>query len=153
MRRTLVRFASIALLALATAGPAFAADHEVKMLNRSPAGVMVFEPAYLKIKPGDTVTFVPTDPSHNAEAIQGMAPNGAVAFKGGINKAVTVVFEAPGVYGYKCAPHYAMGMVGIIVVGDVAPNLGAAGEVKHPGKAQKIVADLLTRAKSSAASQ
>jgi len=32
---------------------------------------MVFEPALLKNAPGDTVTFVPTDKSHNAESIKG----------------------------------------------------------------------------------
>src|SRR3546814_8035044 len=53
------------------AGPAVAADHEVKMLNRGAAGMMVFEPAWLKVEPGDTVTFKSVNPSHNAETIAG----------------------------------------------------------------------------------
>jgi len=35
----------------------FSADHTVKMLNQGATGIMVFEPAYLKINPGDTVIF------------------------------------------------------------------------------------------------
>ncbi len=63
-------------IALGTA-PAVAADHEVRMLNRGEAGAMVFEPAWLEVAPGDTVTFVPTDRSHNAESIAAMLPLGA----------------------------------------------------------------------------
>ena len=69
-----------AAAAIALASPASAADHVVKMLNKGKAGMMVFEPALVKVKPGDTVTFVPTDKSHNAESIAGMMPAGAVAF-------------------------------------------------------------------------
>ncbi|WP_037373055.1 plastocyanin/azurin family copper-binding protein, partial [Salipiger mucosus] len=53
------------------AGAAFATDgavHEVKMLNKGEAGVMVFEPAYVKAEPGDVIQFVPTDKGHNVES-------------------------------------------------------------------------------------
>ncbi|ABS62631.1 pseudoazurin [Parvibaculum lavamentivorans DS-1] len=136
-----------ALLGLASgATPVFAAEHEVRMLNRGEAGAMVFEPAWLEVAPGDTVTFVPTDRSHNAESIAAMLPSGAAPFKGKMNEAVTVTFSEEGVYGYKCLPHYAMGMVGIVVVGDAAVNLDAAAEVKHPGKARAVMAELLEKA-------
>jgi pseudoazurin len=139
--------AALALLAgLATTELAFAAEYEVKMLNRGEAGNMVFEPPYLAIAPGDTVTFVPTDKGHNAETIRGMTPDGAKPFKGGMNKPVTVTFEQEGVYGYKCAPHLGMGMVGVVVVGDAQQNLGAARAAKLPGKAGKVMAELLGRA-------
>ncbi len=62
MRTNLTVLAAIAALGLA--GAAQAADHEVKMLNRgSDGGMMVFEPAFLKVEPGDTVTFVAGDKS------------------------------------------------------------------------------------------
>src|SRR3546814_3091165 len=67
---------------LALTAPAMAAEHTVKMLNRGEAGLMVFEPAYLQVEPGDTVTFEPTNKGHNAETIPGMVPDGAEAFKG-----------------------------------------------------------------------
>ena len=49
-----------AAAAIALASPAAAADHVVKMLNKGKAGTMVFEPALVKVAPGDTVTFIPT---------------------------------------------------------------------------------------------
>lgn len=141
----------VLLLALAgsamAASPAMAADHVVKMLNKGASGIMVFEPALVSVKPGDRVTFVPTDKSHNAETIAGMAPPGAAPFKGKMNQPVTVTFKQPGVYGFKCAPHYGMGMVGAVVVGSAKANLAAAQAVKHPGKARQVMGGLLARAR------
>jgi len=119
------------------AAPALAADYEVHMLNKGEAGAMVFEPAGLQIQPGDTVTFIPTDKGHNVETIKNMIPEGAEAFKGKINETLTVTFDVPGTYGVKCTPHYAMGMVGVVVVGDGQPNLDEARAVKVPNKAQE----------------
>ena len=77
MQRTLTALALVGSVALAGAAAA-AEDHEVKMLNKGSDGeIMVFEPAFLKVAPGDTVTFVPTDPSHNSESIPDMIPEGA----------------------------------------------------------------------------
>jgi pseudoazurin len=134
---------------LALAAPAMATEHIVKMLIRGEAGFMVFEPAYLQVEPGDTVTFEPTNKSHNAETIPGMVPDGAEAFKGKLNQAISVTFETEGVYGYKCLPHYAIGMVGVVVVGDPSANIDAAKAVKHPGKASNVMAELLARAESN----
>ncbi len=126
--------------------PAQAAEVEVKMLTRGETGMMVFEPALVRIEPGDSVRFVPTDPGHNAQSRKGMTPEGGEAFKGGIGKELVVTFEAEGVYGYDCMPHYGMGMVGLVVVGDASVNFNAAREVKHSGRAkerfQELFADL-----------
>lgn len=135
-----------AAAALAFATPAAAADHVVKMLNKGKAGMMVFEPALVKVAPGDTVTFVPTDKSHNAESIAGMLPAGAAPFKGKFNQPIKVRFSKQGIYGYKCLPHYAMGMVGVVVVGKGGNNLAAARKVSHPGKAKQVFAGLLSQA-------
>ena len=134
-----------AAAAIALASPAAAADHVVKMLNKGKAGMMVFEPALLKIAPGDTVTFVPTDKVHNAESIAGMIPAGAAAFKGKMSQPVKVTFSKPGLYGYKCLPHYGMGMVGVVIVGNAGSNLVAAQKVSHPGKAKQTFAGLLSQ--------
>ncbi|HET7816769.1 MAG TPA: pseudoazurin [Sphingomicrobium sp.] len=125
------------------ASPAAAKDHVVKMLNKGQAGSMVFEPALIKVAPGDTVTFVATDKTHNAESIAGMLPAGAAPFKGRMNQNVSVKFTRPGVYGYKCLPHYGLGMVGAVVVGNASSNLEAARKVSHPGKAKQAFAKLL----------
>ena len=131
--------------AIALASPASAADHVVKMLNKGKAGMMVFEPALVKVAPGDTVTFIPTDKSHNVESIAGMIPGGAMAFKGKMNQPLKVTFSKPGLYGYKCLPHYGMGMVGVVVVGKGGTNLAAAQKVSHPGKARQVFAGLLSQ--------
>ena len=129
--------------AVALAGAANAEEHEVKMLNKGSDGeVMVFEPAFLKIEPGDTVTFLATDPSHNSESIAEMVPEGGEEWKGAINEEISVTLNEPGVYGYKCLPHYAIGMVGLIQVGDELPNLEAAKAAKHPGRAGDRMAAL-----------
>ena len=131
--KTLKIAAAVALLTFA-AGPAFAANFEVHMLNKGEAGTMVFEPALTQIAVGDTVTFIPTDKGHNAETIKDLLPEGAEPFKGAMGKEIVVTFTVEGVYGIKCAPHLGMGMVAAVVVG--APvNLEAAQAVKLPAKA------------------
>lgn len=127
--------AAVAIAALAA--PAFAADYEIHMLNKGEAGTMVFEPNFLAIQPGDTVTFIPTDKGHSVEAIKDMIPEGAAPFKSKINETFAVTFDVPGLYGFKCTPHFAMGMVGAIAVGTDLPNVEAAKGVKLPNKAQE----------------
>lgn len=138
-----VMFAA-ALVASLFAGAAQAADHEVKMLNKGAKGAMVFEPDFIIAEPGDTVTFVPTDKSHDAQSIKGMLPEGAAEFKGGLNQQVTVTVDKEGVYGVKCNPHYGMGMVALIVAGQPT-NLDAAKTIKHPGKAKKVFEELFAQ--------
>lgn len=112
--------------------------HEVQMLNIGEAGAMVFEPAILRVQPGDTVRFVTENKGHKSESMDGMAPQGGTSWNGAINEEIEVRFDVEGVYGYRCTPHYGMGMVGIILVGDDLSNLAAAQEVRHLGKAQKV---------------
>ena len=108
----------IALLAiLPTMG--HAETHDVAMRTRGETGAMVYEPAHLEIAPGDTVRFLPTQRGHNAASIPEMLPDGAERFIGKIDEELSVVFEVEGRYGIKCSPHYAMGMVMIVDVGDV----------------------------------
>lgn len=117
--------------------PAFAANYDVQMLNKGEDGAMVFEPAQVQIQPGDTVTFIPTDKSHNAETVKEILPEGAEPFKGKVNEEIAVTFTGPGAYGVKCAPHIGMGMIALVVVGDAPANLDAAREAKLPKKARE----------------
>lgn len=108
---------SLTALLLLT-GPVWAEVHEVKMLNSNDTGNMVYEPDFLTVAPGDTIKFIPTDPSHNAESINEMTPEGAEPIKGKINEELEVTLTEEGIYGIKCTPHYAMGMVMLIEVGE-----------------------------------
>ena len=122
---------------LALAGAGFAAEHEVHMLNKGEAGTMVFEPAFVKAEPGDTIHFIPTDKSHNVEAIKDILPEGVEVFKSKINEGYTLTVTEAGLYGVKCTPHFAMGMVALIQVGEAPANLDAAKTAKMPKKARE----------------
>lgn len=115
---------------------ALAADHEVKMLNKGSDGTpMVFEPLVVYAQPGDTVTFIPTDRSHNSSSMKDGVPEGAQSWNGKVNEKITVTVTEAGVHMYQCTPHLAMGMVGAIVVGDPV-NLDAVKALRYPGKAK-----------------
>ncbi len=120
-------------------GSALAESYEVQMLNTGADGVMVFEPAVLSINPGDSVTFKATNPGHNSESMQGMMPEGAEGWKGGMGQDVTVTFDQDGVYVYQCAPHLMMAMVGVIKVGS-GPNLEAIKAAATDKKAAFMMA-------------
>lgn len=131
---------ALALLMLAFAAPAFAETHEVRMYNRNDAGPMIYEPQFLRMAPGDTVRFVPAQPSHNAATIEGMIPEGAEPFRSKINEEFEVTLTVPGSYGIKCSPHFAMGMVMLIEVGEApAPDLPA----DLPARAKERFAQIL----------
>lgn len=140
MIRTLTT--GLALAAL-MGSAAFAETFEVKMLNKGGDGErMVFEPAFVQAAPGDTIRFVATDKGHNAEVNKGMLPEGAEAFKGKINEEIEVTLDAEGVYGVICKPHYAMGMVMTIAVGEVEiPDTFLEGRVPPKAK-QRFEAQL-----------
>lgn len=136
MKSALIASAAGIWLTLIGSGPLLAADHEVRMLNVGQGDrTMVFEPALLRIAPGDTVTFVPTDRGHNSASMEAMLPPGAAGWKGAISEPVTVTFQVEGTYGYTCEPHYALGMVGLILVGDHQKNFESAKSVRQRGRA------------------
>jgi pseudoazurin len=124
-----------ALLAIAPAG-ARAAEHVVKMLNDNGKGeYMVFEPSFIEAAPGDTVKFVAVDQFHNAETLPEIWPEGAATFQGELSKDVTLTVEKPGVYGIKCAPHYPMGMMALVVAGEPV-NKDQLGNYEPPAMAK-----------------
>lgn len=124
--------------------PAVAADVSVEMLNKAPNSKErnVFEPALIRIEPGDTVTWVSRDRGHNVEFVRGAVPSGVKPFRSALSKDASYTFTEPGVYVYKCTPHYGMGMVGVVVVGEPVNLVDVQGK-KYPGKAKNRVAELL----------
>ncbi|MEM7023460.1 MAG: pseudoazurin [Pseudomonadota bacterium] len=141
-----------ALVLLVTASSARADTHIVEMLNADPddpSVAMVFEPPVLRIAPGDTVVFKSVDPGHNSISKRGMLPEGAEGWNSPMNEDFEVTLEVEGTYGYICLPHYAMGMVGLILVGDHRINLGEAKKVRHQGSAAKVFRELFARIEAS----
>ncbi|OYR12442.1 pseudoazurin [Brucella grignonensis] len=143
----MIRSLVMTALMVFAGGAAHAAEHAVKMMNKGEGGVMVFEPAAIAAEPGDTVRFIPLDKSHNVEGIKGMLPEGVKPFKSKVNEEYVLTVTEPGYYGIKCSPHYSMGMVALIRVGDGSANLDAAKAIKLPAKAgerMKAAFDALT---------
>lgn len=143
--RAALAFSTLALIA----SPAAAREHQVLMLNKGSDGkLMVFEPAFIKIAPGDSVKFIATNKGHNAETVSGMTPAGGPTFKGKFNEEISVRFTKEGLYGYKCLPHTGMGMVGLIQVGKAANKPQAAAAANSlPGMGKKRMVELLAKAK------
>lgn len=146
LKRTFLTLAA-AGMALAMAGEAAAAEHRVQMLNSGPGGAMVFSPAVVRARPGDTIRYVPTHPGHNAETIAGMLPAGVAVTRGAMGREFVLTVTQPGVYGVKCAPHYSMGMVGLVIVGDGSPNRAAAQAfaARAPNLARRRFAEFFAR--------
>lgn len=117
------RLNSFALAALLLAAlPAGAAEYEVRMLDLGSDGTMVFEPGYLRVSPGDTVTFVPADRGHSSRSV--VIPEGAITWEGEPDDRISILFDTEGVYLYACFSHLPMAMVGVVQVGEPV-NLGA----------------------------
>lgn len=111
MSKTAMLTATAAVLIL-TGGIAGAAEVEVKLVNKgADGGTMVFEPAFVKIAPTDTVKFVVPANGQSAEAIKRMLPEGATPIVGENSGDIAVAFRQEGVYGVKCLPHYGICMV------------------------------------------
>ncbi|MDO4683603.1 MAG: pseudoazurin [Lautropia sp.] len=136
---------SLAALSALLHAPASAETHLVRMLNRNATGAMVYEPDFLQIRPGDTVKFLATRSGHDAASIENMMPDGAKPFKGGIDEEIEVSFDVPGLYGVKCLPHYAMGMVMLIQVGDGDARQMLKIPSDVPALARKRFEEILSR--------
>ena len=120
-----------------------AANHELEMLNKLGKERMVFSKKMISIDLNDQVLWKSVDKGHNVQFI-GM-PDGAKKYKSKISKDASYKFEKPGVYLYQCTPHKAMGMIGIVVVGNDKSNLEKIKKVKVYGKSKKILKNLFEK--------
>tara|TARA_S200000501_G_scaffold318016_1_gene311612 strand:- start:585 stop:1010 length:426 start_codon:yes stop_codon:yes gene_type:complete len=114
---------------------------EIDMLDKLEKEKMVYSIKVAKINVDDTILWKSVDKGHNVEFI-GM-PDGVKKFKSKINKDVDYTFTIPGVYLYQCTPHKAMGMIGLVVVGEDLSNLDKIKKAKIRGKSKKIFRELL----------
>lgn len=136
MRSFVVVLSAMCLVFALAVTPVMARVVDVKMLTEGASGKMVFEPALIKINPGDTVRFIAVDKGHNVETIDGFIPAAATSFQSKSGQDFEVKLTKPGVYGIKCKPHFWMGMVGLIVVGKDTHNLTDINKVRMGKKAR-----------------
>ncbi len=121
---------------------AYAADLTIDMLNKNADGErMVYSTEVAKVAVGDTVTWLPASKGHNVHFIS--APDGIELVKSKMNKEFSFTFEKEGIYLYQCTPHKAMGMIGLVVVGENTDNLDSVKKTKVVGKTKKKLKKLL----------
>lgn len=113
---------------------AHSAEHEIKMLNFGEKGGMVFEPGFLKVEPGDTVTFIPTNSGHWVKGL--IQPEGSTLLESKMDETYTVTLNDEGIYVYACPPHMMMSMAGVIQVG-AATNMDDV-TAKAPGHSRRM---------------
>lgn len=109
--------ASIVLVALAVLAPGSvpADDYEVEAINYRNYESMFFEPDFMKVEPGDRITFLVPDFDHQPQSV--FVPAGAEHWKAEKGQPITVTFRHEGLYIHDCAYHNVMGMAGVIQVG------------------------------------
>ena len=101
-----------------------AEEHLVKLLTTASNGeTMVFEPGFLQVSVGDTIVFEPADASHNAESF--FAPTSDANFYTEFGVTESIVMTQEGIYLYKCTPHFMLGMIGVIQVGEALNKVEA----------------------------
>ena len=131
------------VLILFSLSPAFGADQNVDMLNKSGKEINVYSKKVVNVDVGDTVFWKSINPGHNVEFIKGGIPTGVEKFKSSYSKDTQYTFKTPGIYAYWCTPHKSMGMIGFVVVGNDKSNLEAIKKIKFYGKSKKIAEDLI----------
>jgi len=136
-RGTWSRRAVLQALGLAMAGGSMilggcsnqeAKTHTVEMISEG--GEEIFNPDRLHIQPGDTVSWVLISGFHSTTAYHPdhsdhplRIPENAIPWDSGLVRSdgqrFDMTFEHEGVYCYYCTPHEALGMIGMVVVGNV----------------------------------
>jgi pseudoazurin len=130
-------------IAMFTYGVAFADDISLDMLNKRADGEkMVYSQDIVKVDIGDTVTWLPKSKGHNVEFI-GIPEGMKKIKKSKLSKEYSYTFEKAGIYLYQCTPHKAMGMIGVVIVGNDLSNLDKIKKVRVLGKSKKKFKKLL----------
>ena len=133
---------------------------EVKLIQ-TPSGMAYFDPAGIRIAPGDTVRWVQINGFHSITAYHPRndnhelrIPASAQPWDSDILLADSPMrgatfehtFTVPGVYDYFCKPHEMAGMVGRIVVGDPGDGPGTKPFGYAPGAHWKPVPEAARKA-------
>lgn len=138
----------LSLILILFTSNAYSADVSIEMLNKNKETKkrMVYSEELVKINVGQTIDWLPTAKGHNVEMLIG--PDGYdLPKKSKLSDKVSLTFSVPGIYLYQCSPHAAMGMIGIVVVGDDMSNKDAVAKKKLTGskskkKLKKLLAEI-----------
>lgn len=127
MRRLLPGAVVLAAIALA-AGPAFAADHAVSLVDKS------FDPTDITVSVGDTVTWTVTKSINELHSVTSGKPgeNQGADFDSGIvlkdnGQTYEHTFTTPGTFDYFCQVHPTV-MTGVVTILAAGASPAASGE-------------------------
>ena len=149
--------ASAVLVAAATAT---AATVEVKLVQ-TPEGKTYFDPAAIRIAPGDTIRWVQISGFHSITAYHPRNDNHELRIPASAEPwdsdillaqypkpgaTFEHLFTVQGVYDYFCKPHEMAGMVGRVVVGDPGDGPGTKPFGYAPNEHWKAVPDVARKA-------
>ena len=123
---------STALSFLLISNFANAENFTIEMLNKLGKERMVYSEKVISIKVNDEITWKSVDKGHNVEFI-GMPP-GVSKYKSKISKDAKFKFIKSGIYLYQCTPHKAMGMIGLVIVGNDKSNYNKYSSISKMGK-------------------
>ncbi|MDA9805844.1 plastocyanin/azurin family copper-binding protein [Alphaproteobacteria bacterium] len=129
------------ILTLTFSSLAHAKTVEIEMLNKLGKEKMLYSVKVAEVDVNDKIIWKSKTKGHNVEFV--VMPKGVKKFKSKINKDATYEFKVPGIYLYQCTPHKAMGMIGIVVVGNDKSNLDGVKKAKMRGKSKKVLKELL----------
>ncbi|MEO0972239.1 MAG: plastocyanin/azurin family copper-binding protein [Pseudomonadota bacterium] len=111
------------LLWLLMTPTAAASEHVIHAVATRGLESMLFEPDFLTVAPGDTVTFLVDDLDHQPQSV--FVPEGAQSWQAQKGQSISVTLTQEGVYVFDCAYHNVMGMAGVIVVGNAVNAMQA----------------------------
>ena len=105
----------------------------------------------VQIKVGDKIEWLPKNEGHNVEFLAGPKMK-SLPTKSEIDEVHSVVFKVPGIYLYGCTPHWNMGMLGLVVVGNDFHNLEKIKNIPLPLVASSVLKRLIRIAQSNSKS-
>lgn len=122
--------------------------HTIEVVTDRASGLPRFDPPIAYIEPGDTVRIEMAGKVYASRLLAGMHPAGVEGWWGQVGETMQITLTEPGVYGHKCGASYPLGLVGLIVVGDSAPNLESARAIQHPPRAARVLEQLFDALKT-----
>ena len=105
------------ILAVLILAPLFvqAETYNVESVDYRDYKSLYFEPQFIRIEPGDSITFTVTNFDHQPQSV--FIPQGAQHWKSETGENITVQFDHIGIHIIDCAYHNVMGMAAIVLVG------------------------------------
>ena len=81
-------------------------------------GMFSFQPSVLRIEPGDKMVVLNSTGEHTVHSVPQLWPEDRDSVEISNAPRAEVVFDTPGVYGFRCRRHGQYGMALLVVVGD-----------------------------------